>query len=195
MDFIQQKGQSLDINQFKEAFEKHKELSRTASAGRFKGGLSDKSEEVAKLHTATHLLHAALRKVLGNHVSQKGSNITAERLRFDFSHPQKLTDEELKKVENLLNKEIVRDLPVSFETKSLDEAISGGALHFFAERYGDKVKVYTIGDTKAGWFSKEVCGGPHVSSTGVIGRVKIFKQEKVGSGVVRVYATTGSSKL
>lgn len=176
-------------NAFASEFEKHRELSRTTSAGIFKGGLESKSsEEITKLHTATHLLHAALRQVLGEHVSQKGSHITVERLRFDFSHPAKLSDEELKKVEDLVNEKIKEDLPVSFEVMSLPEAIKSGALHFFAEKYGKKVKVYTIGDPKGVWFSKEVCGGPHVTHTGDVGRVRINKQEKIGSGVIRIYA-------
>lgn len=188
-EIAKDRGQKIDKKVFEEEFEKHKELSRTASAGMFKGGLVDNSEQVTKLHTTTHLLHAALRKVLGEHVSQKGSNITLERLRFDFSHSQKLTDEELKKVENLINDQIGKDLPISFKTESLDEAISEGALHFFAEKYGDKVKVYTVGDPLEGWFSKEVCGGPHVTHTAEIGHVRIIKQEKVGAGVMRIYAT------
>jgi alanyl-tRNA synthetase len=183
-EIAKERGQKINKKVFEEEFEKHKELSRTASAGMFKGGLADNSEEVTKLHTATHLLHAALRKVLGETVSQKGSNITAERLRFDFSHPQKLTDEELKKVENLINEQIEKKLPVSFETKTLDEAIKKGALHFFAEKYGKEVKVYSIDN-----FSKEVCGGPHVKNTSEVGHVRIIKQEKIGSGLIRIYAT------
>ncbi|HJX59179.1 hypothetical protein A2V61_03630 [Candidatus Woesebacteria bacterium RBG_19FT_COMBO_47_8] len=178
-----------DKKEFEKKFEEHQEQSRSASAGMFKGGLADASEEVTKLHTATHLVHAALRKVLGETVSQKGSNITAERLRFDFSHAEKLTDGQIKKVEGLINEVVDKDLPVTFETKTLDEAIKEGALHFFGERYGNEVKVYTIGDPKGGWFSKEVCGGPHVEHTHLIGHVRIVKQEKVGSGIVRIYAT------
>jgi alanyl-tRNA synthetase len=188
LEILEEKGWKFseeDKTEFEQEFKKHQELSRTASAGMFKGGLVDSSQEVTKLHTATHLLHAALRKVLGEHVSQKGSNITGERLRFDFSHPQKLTDEEIRKVEEIVNEQIEEDLPVTFEEKSLDEAIAEGALHFFAEKYGSRVKVYTIGD-----FSKEVCGGPHVSHTGELGHVKIVKQEKVGAGVIRIYAKT-----
>ena len=177
---------SADRKEFEEEFEKHKELSRTSSSGMFKGGLADSSEEVTKLHTATHLLHASLRKILGEGVSQKGSNITYERLRFDFSHPQKLTDEELTKVEDLINLQIEKKLPVSFEVVSLDEAVKSGALHFFAEKYGEEVKVYTIED-----FSREVCGGPHIKNTSEIGHVKIIKQEKVGSGLLRIYAKLG----
>jgi alanyl-tRNA synthetase len=170
-------------NLFESEFEKHKETSRVASAGMFKGGLAEASEITTKLHTATHLLHAALRQVLGEHVGQKGSHITNERLRFDFSHPQKLTEAEIKEVENLINQKIGEELPVTFKTESLDEVIKEGALHFFAEKYGKEVKVYTIGS-----FSKEVCGGPHVGNTSEIGHVKITKQEKIGSGIIRIYA-------
>ena len=177
---------SADRKGFEEEFSKHKESSRKASAGMFKGGLADSSEEVTKLHTATHLLHASLRKILGEGVSQKGSNITSLRLRFDFSHPQKLTGEELTKVEDLINLQIEKKLPVSFEVVSLDEAVKSGALHFFAEKYGKEVKVYTIED-----FSREVCGGPHIKNTSEIGHVKIIKQEKVGSGLLRIYAKLG----
>lgn len=191
-----EKGQKIDRKGLEKEFEKHKKSSRTASAGMFKGGLADKSEEVTKLHTAIHLLHASLRKVLGEHVQQKGSNITAERLRFDFTHKEKLRNEEIKKVERLVNEQIKRDLPVSYETKTYKEAITEGALAFFGERYGEKVKVYTIGDpstrsSRSGFppFSREVCGGPHVKRTGEIGRVKIKKQEKIGAGLVRIYAS------
>jgi len=187
-EIANEKGQKVKKEVFEEEFRKHQELSRTSSAGMFKGGLVDASKDVTKLHTTTHLLHASLRKVLGDHVAQKGSNITAERLRFDFSHTQKLSDEEIKKVEDLVNEKVKEDLPVSFETKSLDEAIKEGALHFFAEKYGEKVKVYTVGDPKGVWYSKEVCGGPHVTHTGEIGRVRIKKQEKIGSGLMRIYA-------
>lgn len=187
MEILKQNGMSFtdsERNAFESEFEKHKELSRTTSAGVFKGGLESKSSEIiTKLHTVTHLLHAALRELLGKHVSQKGSHITVERLRFDFSHPNKLTEEELKAVESLVNEKIKEDLPVSFKEMSLDEAVRLGALHFFGERYGDRVKVYSIGS-----FSKEVCGGPHVSSTGELTGVKIIKQEKIGSGVIRIYA-------
>ncbi|MFH0863964.1 MAG: alanine--tRNA ligase, partial [Candidatus Gottesmanbacteria bacterium] len=158
--------------------------SRTASAGMFKGGLADHSEEVTKYHTATHLLHAALRQILGTHVQQKGSNITAERLRFDFSHPQKLTDEEIKKVEDLINEKIKENLPVTMEIMNLKDAQRSGALGFFENKYGDKVKVYTIGS-----FSKEICGGPHVNFTGSLGRFKIIKEEAAGAGIRRIYAT------
>jgi len=188
-EIAEEKGQKIDKKIFEEEFEKHKQQSRNTSAGMFKGGLSDASEEVTKLHTTTHLLHKALRIVLGDGVGQKGSNITSERLRFDFSYSQKLSDEQIKKVEKIINEQIEKDLPVTFETKTLDEAKKEGALAFFGEKYGEKVKVYTVGNPKGDWYSKEVCGGPHVSSTKNIGRVKIIKQEKVGAGIVRIYAT------
>lgn len=194
-EIAKEKGQKIDKKVFEAEFEKHKELSRTASAGMFKGGLADSSEEVTELHTTTHLIHAALREVLGEHIQQKGSNITAERLRFDFSHPEKLTDKEIKKVEDLVNQQIEKDLPVSFETKTYKEAIDEGALAFFGEKYGEKVKVYTIGSSTGSEppFSREVCGGPHITHTGELGRVKIFKQNKIGSGLMRLYAKVESN--
>lgn len=190
IELLADKGQRIKKDEFEKEFEKHQELSRTASVGMFRGGLADASEEVVKLHTATHLLHAALRKVLGEDLQQKGSNITKERLRFDFTHPAKLTEEEIKKVEDYINGQIKKDLPVSDETKTLKEALDEGALAFFGDKYDEKVKVYTIGDPSGASgppFSREVCGGPHVSHTGEIGRVKIIKQEKIGSGVIRIY--------
>ena len=194
MEILKQNGivfSTEEKNAFESEFEKHKESSRSASAGMFKGGLAEASIVTTKLHTATHLLHAALRQVLGEHVGQKGSHITSERLRFDFSHAQKLTDEEIDKIEGLINLKIKEDLQVTLKVMSLDQAIEEGAMHFFAEKYGNEVKVYTIGDPNGIWFSKEVCGGPHVDHTGKIGGVKITKQEKIGSGIIRIYATLG----
>ncbi len=179
-------------NAFESEFEKHRENSRSSSAGMFHGGLAEASVETKKLHTATHLLHAALRQVLGEHVGQKGSHITNERLRFDFSHPEKLTLDEMGKVEDLINEQIKKALPVTFKTETLPEAIAEGALHFFGEKYGKEVKVYTIGpETSSGLapFSREVCGGPHVDNTKEIGSVKLIKQEKIGAGIVRLYAS------
>lgn len=189
--FLDVRGEKLsekDKEEFEKKLEKHQKLSRTASIGIFKGGLADSSKEVTRLHTATHLLHTSLRKVLGKHVQQKGSNITSERLRFDFTHPQKLTEDEIKKVEDLINEQIQKDLPVSFEAININEATKKGALAFFGEKYDQKVKVYAVGDPKGEWFSKEVCGGPHVTSTSEIGRVNIFRQEKIGAGIIRLYA-------
>lgn len=153
------------LQQFHESLKKHQELSRAGAEQKFKGGLADHSEQVIKYHTAAHLVLAALRHVLGDHVSQKGSNITAERLRFDFSHPQKMTSEEIKKVEDLVNEKIAADLPVHMEEMSLEEAKAQGATGVFESKYGERVKVYTIADfsTSSGSpFSREICGGPHV---------------------------------
>lgn len=185
-ELAQERGFKIDKKEFEEEFKKHQELSRTASAGAFKGGLADHSDEVVKYHTATHLLHKALRETLGDHVEQKGSNLTAERLRFDFSHPQKMTPEELKKVEDRVNEIIKKDLPVHFEMLSVEEAKKRGAIGLFEEKYkglGEKVKVYFIGD-----YSAEICGGPHVEHTGQIGSFKIAKEEAVAAGIRRIKA-------
>jgi len=186
-EIFEEKGQKLDKKEFEKEFEKHKELSRTTSAGVFKGGLVDHSPEVVRLHTATHLLLTSLRKVLGDHVVQRGQNITHARARFDFPNPEKLTEEELKKVEDIINKVISEKLPVKFEILPKDEALKTGAIHAFNEKYTDTVKVYYIGENLENSFSREFCGGPHVVHTGEIGRVKIKKQEKIGSGSMRVY--------
>jgi len=201
-EIAKEKGQKIDKESFEKEFQKHQELSRTSSVGMFKGGLAEAGGQVTKLHTAIHLLHAALRKVLGEHVSQKGSNITAERLRFDFSHPFRLSEVEVQKVEDLVNEQIGKDLPVTCAVMSLDKAIAAGALHFFAEKYGKEVKVYTIGGpstrgstaltTCSGSpFSREICGGPHVRHTGEIGHVRMIKQEKLGTDRIRIYAELG----
>ncbi|MFC1757046.1 alanine--tRNA ligase-related protein, partial [Patescibacteria group bacterium] len=169
--------------EFEKEMQAHQELSRTASAGMFKGGLADSGEETAKLHTATHLLLSALRQVLGNHVSQKGSNITTERLRLDFSHPEKLTDEQKKEVENIVNQKIQENLIVSCKEMSTEQAKEGGALGVFEDKYSKKVKVYSIDD-----FSREICGGPHVESTNDLGEFKIKKEEASSAGVRRIKA-------
>lgn len=192
IELFREKGADIDesfLQQFEDAKKGHAELSKTTAAKFFKGGLADTSIETTKLHTATHLLHSSLRKILGVHVSQKGSNITAERLRFDFTNPNKLTDVEKKEVEDLINEQIKKSLPVSFKIMSLEEAEKEGALHFFNERYGEKVKVYTIGNPEGEWFSKEVCGGPHVENTSELGTFKIIKEEAASAGVRRIYAT------
>jgi alanyl-tRNA synthetase len=152
----------------------------------FKGGLADNSEQTTKLHTATHLLHKALREVLGDHVAQKGSNITPERLRFDFSHPEKMTPEQIAEVERIVNEQINADLPVSYETMTLEEARQNGAVALFGDKYDEVVKVYSIGD-----FSKEVCGGPHVEHTGELGSFKITKEQSSSQGVRRIKAVVG----
>lgn len=189
-EIAEEKGQKIDEEEFKKEFEKHQKLSRTASAGMFRGGLATMGETETKYHTATHLLQAALRQVLGSHVKQMGSNITTERLRFDFSHPRALTQEELKLIGELVNQKIEEDLPVTREVMNKDKALAEGALAFFKEKYPDEVSVYTIGPTAASGqaFSKEICGGPHVAHTGEIGRVTITKEESAGAGVRRIYA-------
>ncbi len=172
---------------FQEDYKKHQEISRTAAAGKFKGGLADTSDETKKLHTACHLLLAALKKVLGDHVEQKGSNITAERLRFDFSHAEKLTNEQKAMVEKIVNKAIQKNLPVSFEEMSLKNAKEQGATGVFESKYGEKVKVYTIGG-KNDIFSKEICGGPHAKYTGELGHFRIIKEESSSAGIRRIKA-------
>ena len=186
-ELLAKRGISINEEEFDKEFERHRNLSRTASSGVFRGGLADHSPEVVRLHTATHLLLASLRKVLGEHVVQKGQNITKERIRFDFSNYEKLTNKQLAKVERIINKVIEKDLPVNFKIMSKKEALKTGAIHAFNEKYADTVKVYYIGDSLENAFSKEFCGGPHVSHTGEIGRVRIKKQERIGSGLIRVY--------
>ncbi len=185
-------GENNDIEAFNQAFEvvkkSHAEQSRTASAGKFKGGLQDQSTETVKFHTATHLLHAALRKILGTHVQQKGSNITAERLRFDFSHPTAMTEAEVTAVLEQVNAWISADLPVTRQVLAKEVAIASGAIAFFIEKYPDEVSVYTVGvDPEKDWVSKELCGGPHVEHTGQIGPLKLKKEEAVSAGVRRIY--------
>jgi alanyl-tRNA synthetase len=176
-------GFTVDKNGFDAAFEKHQEVSRAGAEQQFKGGLADHSELTTALHTATHLLHQALRTVLGDHVGQKGSNITVERLRFDFTHDAPMTKEELQKVEDMVNDVIKRDLTVSVETMTVEEAKAQGAIAFFESKYGEQVKVYSVGD-----FSKEVCGGPHVERTGTMGHFRIKKEQSSSAGVRRIKA-------
>jgi alanyl-tRNA synthetase len=173
----------VNREEFDEAFKKHQELSRAGSEQIFKGGLADHSEQTTKYHTATHLLQKALQIVLGDHVHQKGSNITAERMRFDFSHGEPMTAEQIQRVESMVNEQIKRDLPVTMATMSLDDAVAAGAMALFGEKYESQVKVYTIGD-----FSKEVCGGPHVDRTGKLGTFKIQKEQSSSAGVRRIRA-------
>ena len=182
-ELAQENGMSVDLKEFEKLFKEHQEKSRLGSEQKFKGGLADQNEKTISYHTATHLLHQALRTVLGDHVKQSGSNITEERLRFDFTHPQKMTKEEIQKVEDLVNEQIQRDLPVTCEEMSYEDAKKSGAIGLFTDKYGDRVKVYTIGD-----FSKEICGGPHVTHTGDMGRFKIKKEESSSSGVRRIKA-------
>ncbi|MCR4313735.1 MAG: alanine--tRNA ligase [Candidatus Uhrbacteria bacterium] len=187
-----ERGQVVDRVVFQDEFKKHQDLSRAGSEQKFSGGLADHSEAVVKLHTATHMLHQALRSVLGTHVEQKGSNITSERLRFDFSHSEKMTPEQIKTVEDIVNENISKDLPVHYEMLTLDESKARGAIGLFEDKYatlGDKIKVYFIGDEPTGeYFSKEVCGGPHVEHTGLLGHFKIMKEEAIAGGVRRIKA-------
>jgi len=186
-ELAREKGVKVDVEEFKKELKKHQELSRTASAGMFKGGLADNSEQTTKLHTAAHLMLAGLRKVLGNDVYQKGSNINAERLRFDFSHKEKMTGGQIKDVENFVNGIIKKDLPVWFEEMPLEKAKEINAMGVFESKYGEKVKVYFVGKDKEN-VSKEICGGPHVERTGTLGHFKIIKEESSSSGVRRIKA-------
>lgn len=181
IDLAKEINKKVEVESFNIAFAKHQELSRTASAGMFKGGLVGHTEQTTKYHTATHLLHKALKIVLGDHVQQKGSNITDERMRFDFSHDQKMTPEQIKQVEDLVNKAIQDSLEVTCIETSPETAKSQGAVGLFSDKYGDLVKVYSIGD-----FSKEICGGPHVNNTKELGIFKIVKEEASSSGVRRI---------
>lgn len=175
-EIAEENGFKIDLNNFDKLFKAHQEKSRMGSEQKFKGGLAEQNEITISYHTATHLLHKALQIVLGEHATQKGSNITTERLRFDFAHPQKVTKEELDEVERIVNEQIQRDLKVTCEEMTYDEAKASGAIGLFENKYGDKVKVYTIGD-----FSKEICGGPHVEHTGILGTFKIKKEEASSS--------------
>ncbi|MCL4353923.1 alanine--tRNA ligase [Patescibacteria group bacterium] len=183
VELMAQKGKKVNLEEFMSEFEKHKELSRTASAGMFKGGLADSSEKTVAGHTVTHLLHQALRDMLGETVHQIGSNITDERVRFDFSYGEKLTEEELKQIENTVNSKIKENLKVEMKMMSLDEARRLGAIGLFDAKYQDNVKVYLVGN-----YSKEICGGPHVENTGMLKNFKIIKQENIGHGQKRIYA-------
>jgi len=182
-----EKNRIVDMTGFNEELKKHQDLSRKGAEQKFKGGLADSGEMSTKYHTATHLLHAALRKVLGDQVEQKGSNITSERLRFDFSYPEKLSDSQASQVEKLVNDAINSGLPVDFKEMSIEEAKSQGAIGLFGDKYGDMVKVYTIGD-ESQTASKEICGGPHVENTRNLGNFKITKQEAVSAGIRRIKA-------
>ncbi len=183
VELADENGLKVEMTEFAQLFKAHQEKSRMGSEAKFKGGLADQSEKSVMYHTATHLLHKALKLVLGEHVNQKGSNITEERLRFDFSHPQKVTKEELDEVEKIVNEQIAKDLEVTCEEMSLEEAKNSGAIGLFENKYGELVKVYTIGD-----FSKEICGGPHVTNTAKLGHFKIKKEEASSSGVRRIKA-------
>lgn len=182
---------TVDLNGFAEAEKKHRDASKTLEAGTAKGGLAEHSDIATKYHTATHLLQQALTLVLGEHIAQKGSNINDERLRFDFTHPEPMTAEQIKQVEDMVNEQIQKDLPVTMAVMTLDEAKEAGARALFTSKYGEKVKVYSIGD-----FSKEVCGGPHVQHTAQIGQFRIAKEQSSSAGVRRIRAViSGGSPL
>jgi len=182
-DLAKEQGFYVDLSEFDKLFKEHQEKSRQGSELKFKGGLAEQNEQTIAYHTATHLLHKALQIVLGEHAKQCGSNITTERLRFDFTHPEKMTKEQLQQVEDIVNEQIKSDLPVTCEEMTLEEAKASGATGLFENKYGEKVKVYTIGD-----FSKEICGGPHVTHTGELGHFKIKKEESSSAGVRRIKA-------
>ncbi|MEI6211519.1 MAG: alanine--tRNA ligase, partial [bacterium] len=181
-ELASEQGLSVDRAGFDEAFKKHQELSKQGDKT-FKGGLADQGDVTMRLHTATHLLHKALQIVLGPHALQKGSNITPERLRFDFTHPEKMTLEQLAEVERIVNEQIQRNLPFTLETMTIEDARAKGATALFAAKYGEQVKVYSAGD-----FSMEVCGGPHAATTGELGKFKIQKEESSSAGVRRIKA-------
>ena len=187
-ELAKEAGFTVDVAGYQECFKAHQELSR-ANVGSAKSGLAEHSEETTALHTATHLLHKALKIVLGEHCNQKGSNITAERLRLDFTHGEKMTPEQIQKVEDLVNEQIKADLPVYRDMMTLDEARAAGATALFSSKYTDeKLSVYTMGRTRDDFFSKEVCTGPHVEHTGVLGHFKIKKEESSSAGVRRIKA-------
>ena len=187
-ELAKEAGFTVDVAGYQECFKAHQELSR-ANVGSAKSGLAEHSEETTALHTATHLLHKALKIVLGDHCNQKGSNITAERLRLDFTHGEKMTPEQIQKVEDLVNEQIKADLPVYRDMMTLDEARAAGATALFSSKYTDeKLSVYTMGRTREDFFSKEVCTGPHVEHTGVLGHFKIKKEESSSAGVRRIKA-------
>ena len=187
-ELASEQGLTVDRAGYDKAFEKHQELSKAGAAG-FKGGLADNTVATTRLHTATHLLHRALQIVLGEHATQKGSNITPDRLRFDFSHPSKMTDEEKQRVEDLVNEQIRRNLPITVTTMTIEEARDKGATALFSAKYGEQVKVFAMGD-----FCMEVCGGPHAQTTGELGGFKIKKEESSSAGVRRIKAVITNLK-
>jgi alanyl-tRNA synthetase len=186
---VKKRGIEINWERVEEKFKKHQELSRSGAGNKFKGGLADTSEMSVRYHTATHLLHQALHDVLGEGVGQKGSNITSERLRFDFSYPAKMTDEQKQKVEDIVNEKIKSSLPVNQVIMPKAEAERTGARHFFGEKYGDKVSIYYIGNDLETAYSKEFCGGPHIKNTSELGHFKIIKEEAVSAGIRRIKAT------
>ncbi len=183
IELAKENEKSVDVDGFNKCFESHKKKSRTGSVGKFKGGLAESNETSIKLHTATHLLNSALRRVLGNTVNQRGSHINSERLRFDFSFERKMTKEEIESVEQIINEAIERNIDVSVSEMSIDEAKSLGAIGVFDSKYGEKVKVYKIDN-----YSLEICGGPHVKNTSELNSFKIIKEQSSSAGVRRIKA-------
>ncbi len=192
VEMASEKGQTVDRMQFEEEFRKHQQLSRTAAKGMFKGGLADQSEQTTKLHTAHHLLLAALQKVVDPTIKQRGSNITADRLRIDVNFARKLTPEEITQVEQMVNEKILENLSVTRVEMVREDAEKIGAQREFGQKYPDRVSVYFVGDQKT-FFSAEFCGGPHVKETGVLGKFKIIKEESSGAGIRRIYGTLTTS--
>ncbi|MBR7111285.1 MAG: alanine--tRNA ligase, partial [Clostridia bacterium] len=186
-ELAKERDMTVDLDAYKLAFEEHQKKSQQGAEQKFKGGLADHSEQTARLHTATHLLHSALRKVLSEDVAQRGSNITAERLRFDFSFSRPMTKEEIEEVEKLVNDAIARKIDVVCEETTMEKAKAEGAIGLFESKYGDVVKMYTIGDV-----SKEICGGPHAQNTGDLVSFKIVKEQSSSSGVRRIKAVIGA---
>src|SRR3989338_6454754 len=189
-ELADEKGIKVDLEEYNDEFKRHQDLSRTASAGTFKSGLADDSNATRKLHTSTHLLNEALRKILDKDIRQKGSNITPERLRFDFNFPRKLTSEEIKKVEDEVNRVIKMKLKVTRDEVLFKDALGSGAQAEFGAKYPEMVSVYTVGgdEKEKGWYSREICTGPHVENTGDIGKFKIIKEESVAAGIRRIKA-------
>ncbi len=196
-EMAKERGIVVDAAGFQKEFEHHQELSRRGAEQKFAGGLADHSQEVVRLHTATHLLHRALKNVLGEEIEQKGSNITAERLRFDFNYKEKIPADKLKEIEDIVNEQIKKNLPVHFEELTPEEAKACGAIGYFEDKYAmlnNKLKVYFVGDDKKGFFSKEICGGPHVEHTGELGGFKILKEEAVSAGIRRIKAAVSANQ-
>jgi alanyl-tRNA synthetase len=203
-DIAGDKAKNLTREEFDDKFKKHQEISRAGAEKKFGGhGLSldaggsktegENKEKIVRLHTATHLLQAALRQILGDKVSQRGSDINPERLRFDFSFDRKITSEEIKKIEDLVNEKIKENLPVNYTELPLEKALASGALHFFNEKYPEKVKIYFTGDDLGSAFSKEFCGGPHIKNTSEIGKFKILKEESASAGIRRIRASVSDN--
>ncbi|MBQ5927052.1 MAG: alanine--tRNA ligase, partial [Clostridia bacterium] len=182
-EMAKERGYGVDMDGYNAAFKEHQDKSKAGSEGKFACGLADHKEETTRLHTATHLLHAALKKVLDESVNQKGSNITEERLRFDFNFPRPMTAEEIKAVEDLVNEKIQENIPVVMKEISLEEAKAQGFTGLFEGKYGEVVKTYSVGD-----FSREICGGPHAETTGELGKFKIAKEQSSSAGIRRIKA-------